>query len=150
LLFARAIAPSPDGRWLAFNASYRSVRGVPVQQSKIFSLLTGELHDLPVPRSSADSSIQSGAGYADLFWLTDSIILGTRYRSADSVTSFWVVPIVGNTVSKVAFESKARMSFIPRLAPDGSKIAFSIFSDDPNAGGIWTMENFLRAPKKGK
>jgi hypothetical protein len=40
------------------------------------------------------------------------------------------------------------MVSLPRAAANGSRIAFSIASDDPNAGGIWTMENFLPQPRR--
>jgi Tol biopolymer transport system component len=149
LIFARAIAPSPDGRWLAFNAAYRTVRGAAIQESKILSLVTGELRDLPVPSSPTDASVGSRTGHLWFAWLPNGSLLGSPYLSADSSTAFWWVPTDGGTVSKVAFEVKARMIYYPRLAPDGSKIALSITNDDPNAGGIWVMESFLPAPKKG-
>jgi Tol biopolymer transport system component len=137
LLSVTAIAPSVDGRWLGFNATYRSGAGTSVQRSVALSLATQVLQPL-----------ESGAGYALLTPLTGGDLLGFRRRASDSVTELWRVSVAGGASRKLAFESRARMVSLPRAAANGSRIAFSIASDDPNAGGIWTMENFLPQPRR--
>lgn len=139
LLSVRAIAPSLDGKWLAFNATYRNGAGASAQRSVALSLATHELH-----------ALESGNGYVSLTSLAGGDVLGLRHRSSDSVTELWRVSLGAGTSRKLAFELRAKTADWPRVAADGSRIAFSIVRDDPNAGGIWTMENFLPAPKKGK
>jgi len=139
LLSVRAIAPSLDGRWLGFNATYRNGTGLSVPRSVALSLTTQELRTL-----------ESVSAYVDLTSLTGGDALGFRRRASDSVAELWRVPLGGGASRKLAFETRARMVGWPRVAANGSRIAFSIASDDPNAGGIWTMENFLPAPRPGR
>ena len=134
LILARSIAPSPDGRWLVFSATYRNARGPQVEQPRILSLETGELRNLPAPPRPA---------FSNFFWLADGTLLGAQFLNTDSATVFWRVPTDGSPLSTYAFRSKIGMLGAPRVAPDGSKLAIPTLADYPNTGGIWTIENFL-------
>ena len=145
VILARAIAPSLDGGWIAFNATYRPATGARVERSQLLSLVTGELRDLPLPPPLAggEKARRTSGAYAELAWLPDGAVLGVWYRRSDSTAEFWRVPINGGAPPMLAFESKVRMVTPPRLAPTGTRIAFAISRDDPNMGGVWTIENVL-------
>lgn len=139
LLSVRALAPSLDGHWLGFNATYRNGAGASAPRSVALSLATHELHTL-----------ESRSGYAHLTSLSGGDLLGLRFREPGSVTELWRISVGTGTSHKLAFESRAGMNSWPRVSADGTRIAFSSSNADPSAGGIWTMEHFLPAPKKGK
>ncbi len=140
LLSVSNIAPSLDGQWLGFNATYRSSAGPIAQRSVALSLTTHALQ-----------SLESGNRYANLISFAGGDLVGVRFGGADTGIELWRVSVGAGTSHKLAFDSQTRkMVMSPRIAADASRIAFTFFSDDPNVGGIWTMENFLPAPKKGK
>ena len=141
VVLARSIAPSPDGHWLVFGATYRNARGAQVEQPRMLSLATGELRNLPTPPR---------VPYSSFVWLADGTLLGAQFRNEDSTTVFWRVPTDGSPLSTVAFTSKTGMIGAPRVAPDGSKLAMATLSDYPNTGGIWTLENFLPSRRTHK
>lgn len=137
LLYVPLISASPDGRYLAFLAVFRSR---PTSTSaKLITLATGAMRDLPIrPVASRDSV----TAYRALYWLADGQLVGAIRTRADSV-ELWRIPADSGRLQKIVGLGPGGL---PRLSPDGKLVALSERST--NGDGIWTLANFL--PPRGR
>lgn len=128
----QSFAPSRDGRRIAFTTGYATGSGG--SASKILSLTTGEIRDLP------STGPGRSAAYGGLNWTPDGQLIGTQRREADGMIELWRIPIDGGAPRKLGFESKSLTNL--RLNPDGRRLAFG-FAGDEGDSGVWVIENFL-------
>jgi Tol biopolymer transport system component len=122
------LAPSPDGRWLAFHAA-----GIPNGGSSLM-LIPVEGGDAKPLHSIRDPERFAFGAFT---WSPDSKSI-LAARGSDKKQSLWIVPLDGTAPRKTALDhSEMRL---PRLNPDGKTISFSAGS---RSSEIWALEHFL-------
>ena len=123
------LAPSPDGRHLAFYAG---------SAVKLVSTTGGQ------PRKLAEANDNCG-----ITWTPDGryLLFGRKIKNGDNKLELWRISAQGGEPQKTGLTFDG-WNVDVRMHPDGRRIAFASKQVDKNE--VWAMENFLPAMSVAK
>jgi len=138
-----ALSVSMDGKRLAFGFSsvpegVRSLNVLPVGGGEPREIFRTELRD--------DQLLVAASG---IDWTHDDrFILFVRNHRVDAGSDLWRISPEGGTPQKVVSGDGFDALLLPRVHPDGRRLAFTAGQREKNE--VWVMENFLPALNGGK
>lgn len=132
---AQNIAPSPDGRSVAFT--YAADTKVSESRLVVLSLDGG------TPREVAVARHPEGFAADSVVWTPDGRYLLFAKRSADGSNSVWRVRAEGGEPQKLHLATEGANIGL-RVHPDGRRIAFT---SGERTSEIWVLENVLPAAR---